>query len=85
MLPITELLARFKNLSNTEKLKKERVCEELMKFIVIPIQHNQVSFSKNTIFFKVEPIIKTEITLHKTEILKKIKTLPGLSGVIDIQ
>jgi hypothetical protein len=35
MIPITQLLARFKNISNTEKLKKERVSEELMKFILI--------------------------------------------------
>jgi hypothetical protein len=33
----------------------------------------------------VQPIIKTEITLHKAEILEKIKTIPGLSGVNDIQ
>jgi hypothetical protein len=76
MIPITQLLARFKNISNTE---------ELMKFILIQINHSQISFSKNTIFLKVQPIIKTEITLHKAEILEKIKTIPGLSGVNDIQ
>jgi hypothetical protein len=61
------------------------VSEELMKFILIQINHSQISFSKNTIFLKVQPIIKTEITLHKAEILEKIKTIPGLSGVNDIQ
>lgn len=84
MIPITQLLARFKNLSNTEKAKKEMVCEEIIKIVGIPLSHKQISFSKNTIFLKVQPIIKSEIFLKKEEILKKLQTLHGLTYLSNI-
>ncbi len=85
MLPLSQLLARFKSLSNTEKAKKEIVCEEITRIIGIQITHNQVSFSKNTIFIKTQPIIKSEISLKKEEILKEIKKIQRLSNIIDIK
>lgn len=84
MLPLHQLLSRFKNLTNTEKVKKELVCD-LLKKNNIPVTVNQVSFSKNTIFLKTQPIIKSEIFLKKNEILEIVKTIPGLSGVDSIQ
>ncbi len=84
MIPLTQLLARFKGLINTEKAKKEIVCEEISKIIGIQITHKQVFLSKNTIFLKVQPFVKLEIALKKEEILKKIQTLQGVSYIIDI-
>lgn len=84
MIPLSQLLARFKSLSNIEKAKKEIVCEEILKIIGIQVKHNQVLFSKNTIFLKVQPIIKLEIILKKEEILKKIQSLNGLNYILDI-
>jgi len=85
MLRLTELLGRFKGLANTEKAKKELLCAEIAKVIGVQIKPEAVSFSKNTIFLSVEPIIKTEIFLRKSEILEKIKTFPQMSGVADIR
>ncbi len=84
MIPLAQLLARFKSLSNTEKAKKEMICEEITKIIGVEITHNQVSFSKNTIFIKTQSIIKSEIALKKEEIIKKIQTLPGLTYITGI-
>ncbi len=84
MIPLSQLLARFKSLSNTEKAKKNIICEEITKIIGSQITHNQVSFSKNTIFIKAQPIIKSEILIKKEEILKKIQTLKGLSYISGI-
>ncbi len=84
MIPFAQLLARFKGLSNTEKAKKEMVCEEITKIIGVQITHNQVSLSKNTIFIKAQPIIKSEIALKKEEILKKIQTIQSLKHILDI-
>ncbi len=84
MIPLSQLLARFKSLSNTEKAKKNIICEEITKIIGAQITHNQVSFSKNTIFIKAHPIIKSEILIKKEEILKKIQTLKGLSYISGI-
>ncbi len=84
MLPIQQLLSRFKNLTNTERVKKELLCE-LLNENQIPITIKQVSFSKNSIFLKVHPLIKSELALKKEDILKKLKNLPGFSGIIDIK
>ncbi len=84
MIPLSQLLARFKGISNTEKAKKEMVCEEISKIVGVQITHKQVCFSKNTIFIKAQPIIKSEIAFKKEKIIKKIQTLPGLNYFLDI-
>ena len=84
MLQLGQLLEKFKNLTNTEKVKKQLVVE-IIKNRKIPINIDQVYFSKNTIFIKTKPIIKTEILLQKEEVLKEIKKIPGLVNVSNIQ
>ena len=76
MIPLHELLARFKNLKNTDKAKKEIIVEAASKNN-IPITTSQISFSKKTIIIKTTAIIKTEILLKKAEILKQIQTALG--------
>ena len=83
MLPLSGLLARFKNLTNTERVRKEFVCEVLKEY-KIPLDHTKVSFSKENIFLKVSPIIKTEIALKKEDILKKITIKDGLRHIKNI-
>lgn len=85
MLQLSDLLSRFKNLTNTDRAKKELVGEEISKMIGVPVNYQQISFSKNTIFLKVQPIIKTEIALKKDTLLKKIKSLPGFEYISNIQ
>lgn len=85
MIPLSQLLLRFKSLTNTEKAKKQMVCEELSNILGFPIPREVISFSKNTLFLKVQPIIKSEILLRKMEIIKKIQTLPGLGYIQDIK
>ncbi len=84
MLPLHQLLARFKNLTNTEKVKKELIVEVFVKN-KIPVNLKQVSFSKNTVFVNVPPIIKTEILLKKNELLTEIQKIPGLTNISNIQ
>ena len=85
MIPLSQLLARFIGLKNNEKAQKELISEKKTKIIGIPIKHNQISFSKNILFIKTQPIIKSEITLKKEEILRRIQTLQGLSNISNIQ
>ncbi|MEK7092008.1 MAG: hypothetical protein AAB907_00120, partial [Patescibacteria group bacterium] len=70
MLQLSQLLERFKGLTNTDKVKKQLIVE-IFKKNNIPININQINISKNTIFIKTQPIIKTEIILKKEEILKE--------------
>lgn len=85
MIPLSQLLVRFKGLTNTEKAKKEMVSQEISKILNFQIPLESISFSKNTLFIKVQPIIKTEITIKKQEILKKIQSLPGLNHIADFK
>lgn len=84
MIPITELLLRFRNIKNTEKSKKEMICREIKETTGIIIEHKQVVFSKNIIMLKVKPIIKTEIFLKKEELMKRIKSIQEVSYFSDI-
>ncbi len=84
MLPLFKLLSRFKNLTNTERRKKEAVYE-VLKENQIPAEIKQISFSKNTIFLNASPIVKTELFLKKEEILKKLRTIPRLEHVTEIR
>ena len=84
MLPLHQLLARFKNLTNTEKVKKELAVEVFIKNKV-PVTIKQISFSKDTIFVKVPPIIKTELLFKKEELLMEIQKIPGLTNISNIQ
>lgn len=84
MLPLHQLLARFKNLTNTEKIKKEMAVEVFIKN-KIPITIKQISFLKNSIFVKVPPIIKTELLFKKEHLLSEIQKIPGLNNISNIQ
>lgn len=84
MIPIQQLLARFKNLKNTDKAKKELIVEVLL-LNKIPASAKQISFSKKTILIKVPPIIKTEILLKKELLLEQIKKNLGEENFTEIQ
>lgn len=84
MLPIHQLLNRFKNLTNTEKAKKQLIVEILANN-KLPVNINQISIVKNTLFIKTPPIIKTEILFKQEEILKQIQKIQGLTTVSRIQ
>ena len=85
MIPLTELLSRFKNITNTDKSKKELVGRLINEVIGITIDHKKIIFSKDIIFLKINPVIKTEILLNKQAVIKKIKTKKELSYFSDIK
>lgn len=84
MLQLNQLLERFKNLTNTEKIKKQLIIE-ILEENKIPIKIDQISILKNTLFIKSKPIIKTEILLKKEEVIKQIQKITGLSNISNIQ
>lgn len=84
MLQISQLLDRFKNITNSEKIKKQLIIDIFNKN-KIPININQISISRNTIFLKVNPIIKTEAFLKKEEIIRQIKEISIISYISEIK
>ena len=84
MLPIQSLLGKFKNLTNNEKFKKQLVLEIFEKDN-IKVSLKEIVISKNIIFLKTRPIIKTEILLKKNDFLNEVKKIPGLEYINDIK
>ena len=84
MIPIQQLLERFRNLPNTEKVKKEAIIEIFNK-ASLPVKINQITLSKKTILIKTRPIIKTEIILQKNKLLKQIEKALGEGVYTEIQ
>ena len=84
MLQISQLLDRFKNIKNGEKVKKQLIVD-VFNENKIPVNINQVSISKNTLFLKLNPIIKTEALLKKDDVIKQIKKIPIISFISDIK
>jgi hypothetical protein len=83
MIPLAQLLSRFKGLTNTDKAKKEQVVEILSTY-KIPTTTNQVAFVNKKIVFKLSPILKTELLLKKEEILENIQKRIGKDAVSDL-
>lgn len=83
MLPIKELLGRFKNIANSEKVKKQIILEIFVNNN-IPIQLKQITINKNNLFIKVQPIIKTEILLKKEQLINKINEHECFSNIKNI-
>jgi len=84
MLPIHQLLARFKGLTNTDKTKKEKIVSLLLKKNIV-VSPKQIFFSNKTIIIKTNAIIKTEILLRKEEILNEIRGCLEESEYLEIQ
>ncbi|OHA80226.1 MAG: hypothetical protein A2747_02190 [Candidatus Yonathbacteria bacterium RIFCSPHIGHO2_01_FULL_44_41] len=84
MIPLHQLLARFSNLTNTDKVKKQLIMDIFLKN-KLPVNINQISLLKNTLFIKTQPIIKTEILFKKEEILNQVQKIAGLSNISNIR
>lgn len=84
MIPLSNLLARFSGLRNTEKDIKNTIIA-LFQEEQIPLTLKQITLTKTSVRFSVPPIIKTEILLKKDVYIKKLQAIPGLSGITSIE
>lgn len=84
MLPLSNFFEKFKNLTNTDKVKKQLIVEIFYEYN-IPVKIEQIAIIKNSLFIKTQPIIRTELNLKKEQIIKKINKIPGLSNISTIQ
>lgn len=84
MIPIQQLLARFKGLTNTDKIKKEQIVA-ILSARNIPVDTKQITLNRKTIQIKAAPIIKTEILLKKEEILSQVNRNLGDAWFTTIQ
>jgi hypothetical protein len=83
MISISELLGRFKNLGLGERLSKEVLVEEINNIIGSNLLTTKDIKIKNSVaFIRVQSALKSEIFLHKDEILKRARQKAGASFVV---
>lgn len=83
MISISQLLERFKNLGLGEKISKEVLVEEINGFISSNlITVKDVKIQNGTAFVRAGSAIKSEIFLHKDEILNRAREKAGKSLVV---
>ena len=85
MLPISDLLERFKGITNTEKARKDLIVQEIGTVIPVKLPHTAVTITKNSVILNCSPVIKTEILLKKKDVLEKIQRHKNLSHLLDIR
>jgi len=73
MFNIGDFLIKFKNLTPPDQIVKNIFLNIIYKKLDIKIPKKNISLKNNTLYLKINPIIKNEIFLHKESILKELK------------
>ncbi len=83
MISISELLGRFKNVGLGEKLSKEALTDEI-NAILGPntVSDKDITIKNQTALIKGGSALKSEMALHKEEILNRAEEKIGASFVI---
>jgi len=85
MISLSDLLSKYKNIVPTDSLKKEAVIEVIDKMFDLKLEKKDVSVSNNIIYLKCSTKLKSEIFIHKTEILKKLSDILSREAPKDIK
>jgi len=85
MKSLGDLLSRYKNIVPTDSLKKEAAIEVIDKMFDLKLEKKYVSVSNNIIYLKCSTKLKSEVFIHKTEILKKLSEILGKNPPRDIK
>ena len=76
---LRDLLKRFERSLGRDREDRERVSEVIRTVAGIEIQPGKISFKDRTVRISTTPVKKSEIELHREEILSQIKRATGLS------
>ncbi len=85
MIILKELLSKYKNLVPTDSLKKEAVIEVISKCFKINLEKKDISLSNNIIFLKTSTKLKSEVFIHKKDILRDLKEILKQNAPQDIR
>jgi len=80
MFSLDTFLNRFKHIDQPERPKKEAVQKAIQEVLSIDIPLDSLSINKSLVRVHIDSITKTEIFLHKKNILLHIETHAG--GII---
>jgi hypothetical protein len=82
---INIFLDKFKNIISKKEEFKNIVVETIEKEIHHEIDKNTIGMKKGFIYLKCSPILKSEIMIHKKQILEKLKNLFPNNNFLDIK
>lgn len=73
MFNIGNFLEKFKNITPPDKFVKEVLIDVVKDIVDIEIEKDNIDVRNGTIFISVDPIIKNEIFLKKSEVMENLK------------
>ena len=82
---ITIFLDKFKKLIYQKEEIKKNVIEVITKEISYPIKDDSVKIKNGFIYVKGSPVLRTEIMIHKKQILAKLKDILPSNNFLDIK
>lgn len=72
MFNISNFLEKFKNITPPDKFVKDVLISVVKEVANIDIEKDNIDVRNGTIFISVDPIIKNEIFLRKSEIMQNL-------------
>ena len=82
---ITNFLDKFKKLVNQKEEIKEIVLGVIKEEISYPIEKQSLKIKKGFILIDSSPILRSEILMHKKQILMKLKNILPDTKFLDIK
>ena len=73
MFNIGNFLEKFKNITPPDKFVKEVLIDVVKDVVSVEIEKDNIDVRNGTIFISVDPIIKNEIFLKKSEVMENLK------------
>lgn len=69
MQSIKDLLGRFKDLLNSEDIKKDAIITAIKECVGINLLRSEINLNKDTVYINTKPIFRNEIFLKQEKIL----------------
>lgn len=85
MKSIADLLAKYKNLKPTDGIKKEAVIEVLRKKFDLVLKKDDLSVTNNVVYLKCSPQLRSEIYLHKADLMADLREILGDELIRDLK
>jgi len=85
MILLSDLLSKYKNLVPTDSIKKEAAIEVIDKLFKIKLDKKDISISNNIIYLKTSSKLRTEVFMHKAEVLKRLAMILAKNAPKDIR
>ncbi|MBT3283013.1 hypothetical protein HN375_02555 [bacterium] len=73
MFNISDYLSKFKNITPPDKFVKDELVAVVKEVVGVEIEKDSIDVRNGTVFLSVDPIIKNEIFLRKTEVLESLR------------